>query len=155
MGGGHCPIVSLNTILEEGTRQGHCKGVFTTLLSCWCNSSSHTSKHLHCKTYTPHMHTTLNSQPCVHQILYFARIHSFGHFRPESMCYLLLYPEGNLLRKFGSIPDPTDGEYWAWIFKESMGARNRGGIGLSYRLARLHRLVEFIPWYWFLGSINF
>jgi hypothetical protein len=27
-----------------------------------------------------------------------------------------------------------------------MGARNRGGIGLSYRTARLHRLAEFIPW---------
>ncbi len=42
----------------------------------------------------------------------------------------------------------------AGIFKESMGARNRGGIGLSYRPARLHRLAEFIPWNRFLGSIN-
>jgi hypothetical protein len=42
----------------------------------------------------------------------------------------------------------------AGIFKESMGARNRGGIGLSYRPARLHRLVELIPWNRFLGSIN-
>ncbi len=40
-------------------------------------------------------------------------------------------------------------------FLESMGARHRGGIGLSYRPARLHRLAEFIPWYRFLGSINF
>jgi hypothetical protein len=38
---------------------------------------------------------------------------------------------------------------------ESMGARNQGGIGLSYRPARLHnRLAEFIPWNRFLGSIN-
>ncbi len=29
----------------------------------------------------------------------------------------------------------------AGIFKQSMGARNRVGIGLSYRPARLHRLV--------------
>ncbi len=43
---------------------------------------------------------------------------------------------------------------WAGIFKQSMGARNRVGIGLSYRPARLHRLVEFIPWNWFLGSMN-
>ncbi len=43
---------------------------------------------------------------------------------------------------------------WAGIFKESMGARNRGGIGLSYRPARLHRLADFIPWNRFLGSIN-
>ncbi len=35
-----------------------------------------------------------------------------------------------------------------------MGARNRVGIGLSYRPARLHRLVEFILWDRFLGSIN-
>jgi hypothetical protein len=42
----------------------------------------------------------------------------------------------------------------AGIFKESMGARNRGGIGLSYRPARLHRLALFIPWNRLLGSIN-
>jgi hypothetical protein len=42
----------------------------------------------------------------------------------------------------------------AGIFKHSMGARNRGGIGLSYRPAKLHRLAEFIPWNRFLGSIN-
>jgi hypothetical protein len=42
----------------------------------------------------------------------------------------------------------------AGIFKQSMGARNQGGIGLSYRPARLHRLAEFIPRNRFLGSIN-
>jgi hypothetical protein len=41
-----------------------------------------------------------------------------------------------------------------WNFKHSMGARNRGGIGLSFRPARLHRLAEFMPWNRFLGSIN-
>ncbi len=45
-------------------------------------------------------------------------------------------------------------ESWAGIFKESLGARNRGGIELSYRSARLHRLAEFIPWDRFLGFIN-
>jgi hypothetical protein len=30
------------------------------------------------------------------------------------------------------------------IFKQSMGARNRVGIGLSYPPARLHRLTELI-----------
>jgi hypothetical protein len=39
-------------------------------------------------------------------------------------------------------------------FKQSMGARNRGGIGLSYRPARLHRLAEFITWNRFPGYIN-
>jgi hypothetical protein len=42
----------------------------------------------------------------------------------------------------------------AGIFKESMGARHQGGIGLSYWPARLHRLAEFIPENRFLGSIN-
>jgi hypothetical protein len=36
-----------------------------------------------------------------------------------------------------------------------MGARNRVGIGLSYRPARLNRLAELIPWYQFLGSLKF
>jgi hypothetical protein len=34
------------------------------------------------------------------------------------------------------------------------GARNRVGIGLSYRPDRLHRLAELLPWNRFLGSIN-
>jgi hypothetical protein len=35
-----------------------------------------------------------------------------------------------------------------------MGARQRVGIGFSYRPARLRRLADFIPWNQFLGSIN-
>jgi hypothetical protein len=35
--------------------------------------------------------------------------------------------------------------YRAGIFKQSVGARDRVGIGLSYRPARLHRLAESIP----------
>jgi hypothetical protein len=42
----------------------------------------------------------------------------------------------------------------AGIFKKSMGARNRGGIGLSYRPVGLLRLREFIPWNQFRGPIN-
>jgi hypothetical protein len=34
-----------------------------------------------------------------------------------------------------------------------MRARHRGGIGFSYRPARLHRLAEFIPWHQFRGPI--
>ena len=37
-------------------------------------------------------------------------------------------------------------KYRDGIFKQSMGARNRVEIGLSYRPAGLHRLAEFIPW---------
>ncbi len=42
----------------------------------------------------------------------------------------------------------------SWSFKQSMGARNRIGIGLSYRPDRLHRLAELIPWNRFLGSFK-
>jgi hypothetical protein len=37
-----------------------------------------------------------------------------------------------------------DQTHRAGIFKQSMGARNRVGIGLSYRPTRLHRLAKFI-----------
>jgi hypothetical protein len=47
-----------------------------------------------------------------------------------------------------------DKELSAGIFKQSMGARNRGGIGLSYRPARLHSLAELVPWNRFLGSLK-
>jgi hypothetical protein len=46
------------------------------------------------------------------------------------------------------------GLHRAGIFKKSMGARHRGGIGFSYRPARLHRLAEFIPWNQCRGPIN-
>jgi hypothetical protein len=39
--------------------------------------------------------------------------------------------------------------YSAGILEQSMGTRNRVGIGLSYRTARLHRLAESTV---FLGS---
>ncbi len=42
----------------------------------------------------------------------------------------------------------------AGIFKKSMGARNRVGIGLTYRQARLNRLAELILWNQFPGSIK-
>jgi hypothetical protein len=42
----------------------------------------------------------------------------------------------------------------AGIFKKSVGARHRGGIGFSYRPARLHRLAEFIPWNRCRGPID-
>ncbi len=41
----------------------------------------------------------------------------------------------------------------AGIFK-IYGDRNRVGIGLSYRLARLHSLAELVPWNRFMGSLK-
>jgi hypothetical protein len=40
------------------------------------------------------------------------------------------------------------------IVPPNLYIRNRGGIGFSYRPARLHRLAEFIPWNRFLGPIK-
>jgi hypothetical protein len=42
----------------------------------------------------------------------------------------------------------------AGIFKQSMGARNRLGIGLPYRPARQHSLAELVPWNRFLDSLK-
>jgi hypothetical protein len=42
----------------------------------------------------------------------------------------------------------------AGIFKQSMGARNRVGIELSYGSARLHSLAELVPWNQFLGFLK-
>jgi hypothetical protein len=54
-----------------------------------------------------------------------------------------------------SPPPPHTVLYCAGIFKKSMvGARNQGGIGLSYRSARLHTLAEFIPGNQFRGPNN-
>ncbi len=43
-------------------------------------------------------------------------------------------------------PPPPGSQSSAGIFKQSMGARNGAGIGLSYRPARLHSLAELVPW---------
>ncbi len=42
----------------------------------------------------------------------------------------------------------------AGILEQSIKDRNRVGIGLSYRLDRLHRLAESISWNRFLGSLK-
>jgi hypothetical protein len=42
----------------------------------------------------------------------------------------------------------------AGIFKQSRGARNQVGIGLSYRPVRLHSLAEFVYWNRFLSSLK-
>jgi len=39
-------------------------------------------------------------------------------------------------------------------WKLSMWARNRVGMGLSYRPAKLHSLAELVPWNRFLGSLK-
>ncbi len=61
--------------------------------------------------------------------------------------------------RFTSLSETVAGKFndnssCAGIFKQSMEARNRVGIGLSYRPARLHRLAELIPWNRFRGSLK-
>jgi hypothetical protein len=56
--------------------------------------------------------------------------------------------------KVESVCTGVGESYRARIFKQSRGARNRVGIGLSYPPDRLHRLADVIPWNRFLGSIN-
>jgi hypothetical protein len=53
------------------------------------------------------------------------------------------------------------GIFWGWdstsscgFFKQSIGAGNRVGIGLSYQPVRLHSLAELIPWNRLLGSLK-
>jgi hypothetical protein len=58
------------------------------------------------------------------------------------------------IKKDGGAPLAWISKSGAGIFKKSMGARHRGGIGFSYRPAKLHRLAEFIPWNQFRDPIN-
>jgi hypothetical protein len=49
------------------------------------------------------------------------------------------------------------GDIGAGILEQSIGGgggRNRVGIGLLYRPAKIHRLLESIPWNRFLGPIK-
>jgi hypothetical protein len=41
------------------------------------------------------------------------------------------------------------------VLNNLWGARSQVGIGLLYRPARLHGLVEFVPWNRILGSLKF
>jgi hypothetical protein len=61
--------------------------------------------------------------------------------------------ENDELRKGSERRDGIDGRDCAGTLEQSLMARNRIGLGLSYRPARLHRLAESIPWNRFLGTI--
>jgi hypothetical protein len=77
------------------------------------------------------------------------------HVRSRGSYLLLLYMLSSLQARDSSFVGFAGGSYAgnrimdfnsAGIFKQSMVARNRVGIGLSYRPARVHRLAELIPW---------
>ncbi len=83
----------------------------------------------------------------------------FGYFSQGIFCRIYSEPTVNgeipqFLGLFCSKEDPNPdlmrensfSGSGAGIFKQSMAARNRVGIGLSYWPAKLHRLAELIPW---------
>jgi hypothetical protein len=74
-----------------------------------------------------------------------ARLHTKAARHDNPMPELTLSPESGSLNSFGNS---------AGIFKQYVRARNRVGIKLSYRPARLHRLDELIPRSRFLGSLK-
>jgi hypothetical protein len=73
-------------------------------------------------------------------------IFNYGYRRPRSLYTLFELSAGIFLdgyRRPWSFY--TLFELSAGIFEQSMGARNRVGIGLSYRPAMLHKLAGSIP----------
>ncbi len=62
-------------------------------------------------------------------------------FKPFKMSSLPCFPYTHMIRYYESGDLSLQGENRAGIFKQSMGARHRARIGLSYRPARLHRLA--------------
>ncbi len=59
-----------------------------------------------------------------------------------------------IILSFDALTESRDIDHRAGIFKQSMEARNRVGVGSSYRPARLRRLAELISWNRFLGSLK-
>ncbi len=66
-------------------------------------------------------------------------------------CYFNIYSASPFCTQYDHNPL---GRICDGIFKQSMRARNRVGIGLSYRPTRLQRLAELIPWNRFFGSLK-
>jgi hypothetical protein len=85
-------------------------------------------------------------QPCL--TYWPARLHRLAESIPRNRFL------GSLnVYKFGLVLHARLGTaVGAGIFEQSMGARDRVGIGLSYRPARLHSLAVLGPWNRFLGS---
>jgi hypothetical protein len=67
------------------------------------------------------------------------------------LCMLILFGPQGYLARTGFFLKLT---VLCWNFKQSIVVRDRVGIGLSYRPARLHRLAKLIPWNRFLGSLK-
>jgi hypothetical protein len=72
------------------------------------------------------------------------------HLKMSTLLYLV-QPPPPLIQTTNRVNHKVDR---VGIFKQSVGDRNRVGIGLSYRSAKLHRLAELIPGNQFLGSLK-
>ncbi len=78
-----------------------------------------------------------------------------GHKLEYVYCRLKNFKEDHTFAVvFAQLFHSSANAFSAGIFKQSMGARNRVGIVLSYWPARLHRLAKLVPWNRFLGSLK-
>jgi hypothetical protein len=64
-----------------------------------------------------------------------------GNLKSENFQDYVQKPQRNCTFMNSASGDVAVDNISAGIFKQAMGARNRVGIGLSYRPARLHRLA--------------
>jgi hypothetical protein len=103
-----------------------------------------------------HAYTTIRMNFCTCSIILSTMKHNFSTMYSRYRRKVIDIKTGNRIMRYYLLPSciKLAEESRAGIFTKSMGARNRGGIGLSYRPARLHRLAEFIPWNQFRGPIN-
>ncbi len=102
--------------------------------------------------------TNHTSRATLLQLSWAGRRVGSSSLRP-SATVVLCFPSPNANRPYiFSIRNKTVGcssaTTCAGILEQSIGARNRVGIMLSYRPARLHRLTESIPWNRFLGFLK-
>jgi hypothetical protein len=87
----------------------------------------------------------------LHFLLIFCRNMTVFQWKIIDVCVCRRYSRE--LIPFGAVNLGTSCKTSAGIFKQSMGARNQVGIGLSYHPTILHSLAELVPRHRFLGSL--
>jgi hypothetical protein len=75
-----------------------------------------------------------------------------AHKNGKAMSCNIIKTDDNKRQKNRVCKEVERGLASAGILKQSISSRNRVGIGLSYRPARLLRLAELITWNQFLAS---
>jgi hypothetical protein len=81
------------------------------------------------------------------------KVHSYGtRYVKKSTVWYHVQRMNNCMLGLNARTPPSNEQ--GGIFKQSMGARNRAGKGLSYRPARLHSLEELVSWNRFVRSLS-